>query len=685
MSINKQSFKKLKARNKTESGIALLTALMALALLTAMGLILMLSTTTETAVSNSYRRTSQAFSAADAGIGLARQALRVELAQKIEANLAATTIVYPSQSTYNQSTNRGTALFNDDQYKNILSNTGLLQTSQTGTIIPGTPVGEALAAANLRKAALNDNGSFKISMSLVADPSGPIVEGRNPPLRINPTSPTSPVIDQPPQRVRMAYLYEIKATGLYGADSAGNNAVAEALTSEKGRVEISINIQSQAGSRRPFSSWGQFFNHSAYAENEWMSGGTYNGPVHTNDYFKFYSGIKYTFVDEVSQSGTTVIGQDKYRYGSNHYDINNTNRPNLEFRSTFQKVATQLAPPTNSDSQKLAVVNGTGDLDRLSTDVVISENLRKTNQTSATISSGTLATGVYIPADSSNNITGGGFYVKGNADDITLSINSSGHQRYAIKQGSTTTTITIECSGDCTSGQTVINKGLPSEKVFNGVPQDRSNPASTQSGVSLYVDGNINGLHSIKNTDGTTQNAIASTTRLSITSAGNITVTGDLKYANRVLNDDGTPAAGWENAKNALGIYTNSGAIKLDPLAIYSNANVDLTIHGSLVAFNEAAWSTNGQTGGRADCTTCQLRKATSKLRIHGGEIYSQDVLWRKGFGSYGSASQDLFFDPRFRNGAMAPPFFPYTLAPSAPSVTVGRATISTTWQRVTQ
>ncbi len=96
----------------------------------------------------------------------------------------------------------------------------------------------------------------------------------------------------------------------------------------------------------------------------------------------------------------------------------------------------------------------------------------------------------------SPTITGGGIYVKGTADEITLSKTLTGAQVYAIKQGSTTTTITITPPTSLTAGTTVVSNSSGTT-TFQGVPMDKTNPVAAEQkpGVALYVDGGNSKLH----------------------------------------------------------------------------------------------------------------------------------------------------------------------------------------------
>src|SRR2546423_905332 len=143
---------RLAQTRRTERGVALVASLMTLLLLTAMGLTIALTATTETAVSANYRRNEQAFFSADAGVGIARESLRIALNNTIiaSANTAAPNIDFPTSS--------GQA-FDDSQLTSIL-------TDSTLTASSGTPITNALAAVSSRASALGSDGTFSVAITL---------------------------------------------------------------------------------------------------------------------------------------------------------------------------------------------------------------------------------------------------------------------------------------------------------------------------------------------------------------------------------------------------------------------------------------------------------------------------------------------------------------------------------------
>lgn len=656
-------------RQTTERGFAMVVAMMALTLLTAMGLAVVFAASGDVVITGHFRRNEQAFFAADAGIGIAREALRISLNQVIQnnANTASSSIVFPASG---QS-------FDDSQLTSILTNSSL-------TASNGTPITNALAAVSARSSSLGNSGSFNLSLTLA--PLGtPIIGTRPAPIN---------GIAQPPSSVTMRYAYTITSIGNNNAGSA-NAFLSTAQATETGVVNVTLNANvsqdssSSSTISRSFSSYAAFFNR--FGTSGVLASGTFTGPVHTNQRFRFDSSLPVTFRGAVTQSGSN----NTYDYNSNAYTVGNTNRTGLTFQSTYSTVPA-VPLPQNVYAQQLAVLNSTGAPDSTFTSAQpttsqLTANLRRADNSAAGTSSGNLSPGVYVPSSNGSSITGGGIYVQGNADDIQLSVNGSGNQVYSIRQGSTTTTVTVVPPNGSSPGSTTIASGS-SSTTYQGVPMDRTDPTSNKPGVSLFVSGNINALHGPAASGGATGPAVSSQTGVTVTSTGDITITGDLKYQQTVVNQDGTNASGWQNATNVLGIFTNSGRVNLTPSATYTTGNYSLTLDAAIATFDEAALNANANdtTGGIYFNCSCSLN-SNSRLLLRGSRI--QSAILSIGYGGGSSGRRDVFFDPRFSNGAFAPPFFPVTQLQNTTTTTTtfdvsfstsNVATESNTWQRVT-
>ncbi|HZS05863.1 MAG TPA: PilX N-terminal domain-containing pilus assembly protein [Blastocatellia bacterium] len=659
-------------RDSSERGVAMISSLMALLLLTVLGLAVTLSATSESTMSATYRRNDQAFFAADAGISLARETLRLQLKNAIDANAAAAQVDFPQNS--------GQA-FDDSQLTSILTNPNLL------TNAAGSPIASAVAALNVRGSVLGSFGSFNtttsdIQLTLLG---APIIGTRPNPIN---------GIAQPPSTVTQQYSYSITSRGNNNVAS-GSPYQAVAQAAESGVISITLNANVQQSTvtnptmTRAFSSYAAFFNR--FSSSGTLASGTFTGPVHTNQRFRFSSGLPVTFQGAVTQAGSP----NTYDYNGTGYNVSNTNRPGLTFQSTYTTVA-DVPLPQNVYAQQLAVLNSTGTTDSTFTSAQptttqLVANLRKANNTAPGTTSGSLNAGVYVPSSDGVNITGGGIYVQGAASNVQLSVNGNGNQVYSITQGGTTTTITVVAPNGSSPGSTTISSG-GSTTTFQGVPLDKSDPQNIRPGASLFVNGNISALHGPAASGGATGPALSSNTAVSVVSTGDITITGDLKYEQPVVNTDGTYASGWQNASNVLGIYTNSGVVNLTPSSTYTTGNYSLTLDAAIAAFNEPALNANSSanTGGILFNCSCSLN-SNSVLTLRGSRI--QSAILSIGYGGGSSGHRNVFFDPRFANGAFAPPFFPVTqLQNNSNSTTTFSASLSTsnvatqsnTWQRIT-
>ncbi len=262
------------------------------------------------------------------------------------------------------------------------------------------------------------------------------------------------------------------------------------------------------------------------------------------------------------------IRYDSDDFSKGHLSIPNTDIKGIDISSEGYKKVNRVPLPDNNYSQEYAVINATGILDKnldgspvdpparlpkkdgllqpifgllgRVTPEALAVNLRDAWNKEPLILLGQLKSGIYISSADGNNISGAGIYVQGDAADIQLT-SSGTDQMYVITQkvllGTQTTTVTVSPS----KNQTTIRTGSQT-RTFNGIPMDRFKSKSPQGAMSLFVNGSINSLRG--GTNGTTRNpALAPDTRVTVTAQRDITITGDLKYANSVVNSDGTPVS----------------------------------------------------------------------------------------------------------------------------------------------
>lgn len=440
-----------------------------------------------------------------------------------------------------------------------------------------------------------------------------------------------------------------------------------------------------------FSGFGAFFDNGDTAASNYLAAGTFSGPVHTNNHFAFNSGKSVIFRNVVSQVDNGIrYGNDSFFSGAGNTTPNRTPIPTasiagITISAEGYKKIPNVPLPTDVFSQEYAVINNTGITDKKADGTpvdpplvtpldaqgkpiavfdasgrvvakVLAANLRGISNTAPTISGGSLVNGVYISSADGSTIAGAGIYVQGDAADIQLSAEANGDQVYVIKQGTTTTTVRTSYA----TATTTLSSGTTT-RTYSGVFTDKSDPNSFQGGVSLFVNGGITSLRGGKN-GATVKPAIASATRLTITSNRHITVTGDIKYASPVANSDGTDVSNISSIKNVLGIYTNDGNVYLAPNSTYvAGPGLGLEINAAVVTFN-------GKTSNDAGAIEGSITYAAGvdapgnndRWRLVGSRVQSK-------INNIGYSFRDIYYDKRFSGGKFAPPFFPgtsYTLGP---------------------
>lgn len=683
----KKQQRKIRPVHLSEQGMALVAALMCLLLCTGLGMAILFNSTGEASLSGGFRRNEQAFYGADAGLGITRMALRNSLNSAIQA-LAASVNTTP---TYGSRTTGGLTLVTYDrvQLGNILQSSSLL--SQTGDAIVN-----AKAALTSRANALTNAGfSVDIQLSLESITATSAVDLQ----QVVTNSQNVNVVQDIPSvtaSVTGRYKYTVTSTG-NNAISAGNPNRAEAKAIESGYISITLNatITTPTGTTsysRSFSEYGTFVSRFSGV---WAPG-TFQGKVHTNQGFGFSSSNPVTFVGDVTQVNAN------YTHNGNSYTVssvqpNSTPQTGMTFNSSYTTVAS-LPLPVSSTAQKLAVLNSTGLADNTypsttsdpteppdptvtQMKAVLKTAANAAPATTGTGASETINTGVYVPASGTPpTISGGGIYVKGTADEITLSIGTNDKQIYTIKQGSTTTTITVTAPSGNNAGSTVVSNGT-SSTTFQGVPMDKTDPTTFKPGVALYVDGAITSLHGPAASSGTVPAAVAKDTRLTIISTGDIGITGSITYQEPVLNSSGSTVTYANNyvPQNVLGLYTNSGKVTWTPNATYTGSNASMDVDAAMAIFNEAALTADSSATTGGWNTNCAICNSSTKLALRGSRTASKAL----GSTSYGQTT-NRFFDPRFANGSVTPPFFPTTKVTSATTVTT-RTAVSSTSQVMTQ
>lgn len=614
---------KKRHERRDQRGVALITTLLLLLLLTGLSLAMVISVRSDMLINGYYRNFRGSFYAADSGLNIARQAMMNNLVAAIPATFSGTTQPIPA----------GTEAVVQSY---ITSTYG-------GSFRPITGSGQAYASNSWPE-------SFKISQASLTLASCTLVGGN---IGATCTAPSGVVTGY-----RYLYNYTLTANG----QAAGTQT---STISDKGSVIVNATLVN-ASATTSFAAWGMFIDNYSICDGTTLVPGTISGPVFTNGAWNFGSSGKYIFTDSVGSvsptAGFQFSGSCDRIAGTSDKSGSTTIAPT--FQAGFNLGQPTVPLPANDYNQKRAVLDGVGSGNSPVNRSDLNNYLRDIN-TAKYPNSGTVSSGVFLPytTDGSGNATfaGGGIYVEGNAS-VTLSTSGTTTQVYTITQGSTTTTIRIDPAANGGTGQTQVVSGS-NTLTIRGVPQQRdpSTNAVTGYDTMLYVNGSISSL------SGPSQGvaAIQDHTAVTITAANNVAITGDLLYKTPPVTITqnqipGTPAdtlIPGNNNGQVLGVFTATGDIQLNN----RQSNGNLEIDASLATISQ------GGTGGLVNTGS-----AINTLNIVGGRIQNN-------IKNIGATTRNVFFDRRFGQN-FAPPWFPST------TITLGgleSATTNTTVQRV--
>jgi Tfp pilus assembly protein PilX len=580
-----------------ENGVALVTTLLLLLLMTGMTVAMVLSVNSDMLINGYYRNFRGSFYAADSGLNVARQAILNQLRAAVPASFSVATQPIPA----------GT----EATVKNYIATTYGTYQKLTGT-------GQA-ASAWPEKFKIDPN---TVTVSLTSC----TVQGGGGTC----AAPTGAVTGY-------QYIYA------YALTSIGQSAGTENTTLvDNGSLIINATLAASGGTVQSFAAWGMFIDKYNICDGSTLVPGTISGPVFTNGSWNFGTSGKYIFTDAVG-SASTKAG---YQFSNGCQQVAGASAKNGSttiaptFQSTFNLGQNTIPLPTNDFNQRRAVLDGVGSNNSPVTNSDLNSALRDANKSS--YPSGGATSGVYLPYTTSggvNKFSGGGIYVQGDAQ-VTLTAVGTQVQQYVIVQSGTTTTITVNNS----SNTTVMTSGSNSVTI-SGVPQQRDPTTNVVTGnaTMLYVNGNITDLKGA----GQGAAAIQDGTALTITASNNVTITGDILYKTRpvTLTQNeiaGTPAdtliPGANNGQ-ALGIFTATGDINLKN----GQTNANLEIDASLATISQ------GGSGGLTN-TGNQI----NTLTILGGRIQNN-------IKNIGATTRNVFFDRRFGQNGFGPPWFPST------------------------
>lgn len=604
---------------RNERGVALITTLLLLMLLTGLSLAMVFSVRSDMLINGYYRNFRGSFYAADSGLNAARTAMVDGVVAAIPASFGITQQPIPP----------GT----DGAIQTMIQNTyGQNFTKFTGQ----------------GSAASSWPGSYKVTGTFLLDPLvGCTVLGGGGTC----AAPTGPVTGY-------KYIYN------YTLQSIGQAQGTQSTTlTDRGSVTVNATLV-PVNSKTSFAAWGMFIDQWNVCTGGTLVPGTISGPAFTNGAWTFGTGGNYIFTDTVG-SGSPTAGFS-FNSGCDSVGAVSDKKGNQTIAPTFQAGFNMGQPsvplPPNDYNQEQAVLDGKG---------VASNPVTKSDLHSAvkdvhgnSYPSSGASSGVFLPysiQDGTPTFTGGGIYIEGNSTVVLSTAtgpNGSPQQIYQIKQGSpaVTTTVTVDPGNNVTTvvsgGSTLNITGVP--KIIDPVT-NTSSPATM-----LYDNGSITSLSG----PGQGLPAIQNGSDVTITAASNVAITGDVLYTTEPVTQTqnqipGQPAdtlIPGNDTHQALGIFTATGDIQLNN----KQANGNLEIDASL-----ATISANG-TGGLTN-----IGNPINTLTIVGGRIQNQ-------IKNINTTTRNVFFDRRFAQNGFAPPWFPSTTI-SPGSLTGAHATTTVT------
>jgi len=597
-----------------ERGVALVITLLLLSMIMALSVGMVIAMSSETLIGGYYRNYRGSFYAADSGANVAIESAQDQLVAGMPAIFASPPLTQAQANTL----------------ATIVSHINSSYGSST--------------SLNAGNAAGSWTESFKITNITLSLPTAPAAN------KFNTTVCNAP---GPPAN-GYQYTFPFTVTSVGSAQGSEQQTV-----TQSGNINLEVDGQATTNCVS-FAYFGAFIDYYKGGIGPLVPG-TMTGPMFTNTAWEFMPSISpwtapYIFTDPVGQAGPEV------------YYWNTSWGYNLSTATSYGSGANLVAPdfeqglklnqptvplPTNSFNQVEAVVDGLGNNNSWTTSGP--GGLQTLTNPSGTAYTSTTTKGVFMnqgsvaacgglsPARSSPCMAGGGFYVEGGADVQMIPVSgSSTAQEYIIKQGSTTTTITVDPAAtapDGSTGTTKVTQGS-STVTLNGVPMDN---ITAQASAMVYVDGTVT-IHG----PGEGQGAIQDNAMINITANGDIIATGDVLYKTEPVSipqDSLIPAAA--NMNQVLGLYTAVGNFITQDTQADQNIEVD----GSIATISVADSAGGCASGKGGQLSNGHINTFNNVGGMEQSCIYAADVN-----------TENTWFDRRFTARAnFAPPWFPST------------------------
>jgi Tfp pilus assembly protein PilX len=586
-----------RGHKKDQRGIALITTLLLLMLLTGVSLAMVFSVRSDMLINGNYRNFRGSFYAADSGLNAGRTYMQDQVVAAIPATFGITTQPIPSGTDATIQANLNSTM--GGSYK--------------------TYTGQGPSAASW-PGKYKVTGTFSLASCTVLGGAGTC------------TAPTGPVTGY-------KYIYN------YTLQSVGQAQGTQATTlADRGSVIVNATLI-PVNSKTSFAAWGMFIDQWTICNGSTLVPGTISGPAFTNGAWTFGTSGSYIFTDTVGSASANA----GYQFSAKCDQLNASSDKNGNqtiaptFEAGFQTGQPKVPLPPNDYNQEQAVLDGKGVATNPVTKSDLHNNVRDINGNAYPSAGAT--SGVFLPWTIQNGqktFTGGGIYIEGDSSVVLSTATGPGgsaQQVYTIKQGATTTTIVVDPGNNLTtmtSGSTV--------QTITGVPK-MIDPVTnaTSPATMLYDNGNITSLSG----PGQGLPAIQDASAVTITAASNVTITGDILYKtepvtltqNQIPGQPADTLIPGHDTGQALGIFTATGDIQLNN----KQANGNLEIDASLATISA------GGTGGLTN-----VGSTINTLSIVGGRI--QNTIK-----NINATTRNVFFDRRFSQNGFAPPWFPST------------------------
>jgi Tfp pilus assembly protein PilX len=428
---------------------------------------------------------------------------------------------------------------------------------------------------------------------------------------------------------------------------------------------------------------------------------TFDGPVHTNE--RLWLAYQPTFGDVVDSANYSFVyknGQcvpaQQASAGYVHFwdngrpkDINLYCSPDpsckydnplyVQGPGTFNRLSQYIPMPPNVFSQERASLGG----NPYDTSPVSNQEINQAlGRCTPTCPGSPPPTGVYVPVTNTgtqqkpNLVVTGGIYVQDtNLQRLSFSIDSANRQvvqfNQVVNNQTQVTTIVIDKAANQTTMTVKLGSSAPQVSTYSGVPNGM-----------IYVSGSIAALGGrspggssscpADSTDaayGQLGSCIQQDNQITVTAQGDITIDNHIRYQVDPRGPDGRWGTADDNmtVKNILGIYTATGNINIaDPAP--DNIVIDAFLMASQGEYQVIDYAT---------------RPPQGNANILGGKIINYEGY--EGTMNYqgqivSGYGLNLSFDRRTQAGTAMPPFFPLIQQYTA---TFPNLTGKPTWQEL--